>query len=63
MNTSRQGSLLAVEDSVVYVLHRATYETLEDDLKLLLFRICLQYLGHKALHVSNRLLENKCVPV
>ena len=63
MNTPRQGSLRATVDSIVFVLRREVFDQMEDDLRVLLFRICLQYLGHKTLHVSNRLLESRCVPV
>ena len=63
MGTTRQGSLRATEDSIVYVLRRGMFDDMEDDLRVLLYRICLQYLGHRTLHVSNRLLESKCVPI
>jgi CRP-like cAMP-binding protein len=63
MNSTRQGSLRAAEDSIVYVLRRGVFDEMEDDLRVLLYRICLQYLGHRTLHVSNRLLESKCVPI
>ena len=63
MNVTRQGSLRATQDSTVYVLNRGDYLALDDDLKVLLFQVCLNYLGHRALHVSNRMIVANNVPV
>ena len=62
MNVTRQGSLRATEDSTVYVLNRGDYLALDDDLKVLLFQVCLNYLGHRGTSPCQRLLHLVLAP-
>jgi hypothetical protein len=62
MNVTRQGSLRATEDSTVYVLNRGDYLALDDDLKVLLFQVCLNYLGHRGTLPCQRLLHLLLAP-
>jgi hypothetical protein len=41
------------------------FEMIENEpkLALLLSRICMAYLGHRVMHVANRIWESRCLPV
>ena len=63
---ARHGTLTAVEPSVYYELSQSKYEEMkskEPKLAFILCRICLGYLGHRVMHVSNRIWESRCLPV
>lgn len=62
----RYGTLTAVEPSVILELDLARYQEMErrdPQLALVLSKICMAYLHHRVMHVSNRIWECHCLPV
>jgi CRP-like cAMP-binding protein len=62
----RYGTLTATEPSVVLELDIERYREMEKRdplLALVLSKICMAYLHHRVMHVSNRIWECHCLPV
>lgn len=63
---NRYTTMLAVQDSEVLVLSKdalAAMEEKDPHLALLLYKICMGYLGRRVHHVSNRIWESHCIPI
>lgn len=62
----RYGTLTATEPSVILELDMQRYQEMERRdplLALVLSKICMAYLHHRVMHVSNRIWECHCLPV
>jgi len=62
----RQGTVVAQTDCTIWILSQQNYNLMaknEPEIALILAKICIAYFSQRVSHVSNRLVESRCIPV